>query len=50
MYYTDAYGKLRTIRSSSQLEALNRVIGECMPGTHMGVEGAHYALVNALYR
>lgn len=50
MYYIDAKGNQRTIRSTSQLESLNRVIGNCMPGTHMGVEGAHMAIVCALYK
>lgn len=50
MYYIDASSNLRTIRSTSQLESLNRIIGNCMPGTHMGVQGAHMALVCALYK
>ncbi len=50
MYYEDASGKLRTIRSSSQLECLHRHMNAAVPGTKMGLKGMDDALLNFHYR
>lgn len=50
MYYVDAKGKLRTLRSSSQLESRHRFMNAELPGYHMGVETAHASFVAGSYR
>lgn len=50
MYYDCLDGQRRTIRGTSQLESLHRYLDASMPGTHMGIEGADYAIVNFCYR